>query len=59
MNNLQSTRTDDSITLDHFSPETIKAGQIFERLSDEQKELLLQILRIWENKPGVQEVSRL
>ena len=50
MNNLQSTGKDESITLDQFSPEAIRAGEIFERLSDEQKELVLQIIRIWENK---------
>ena len=46
MSNLQSTRTDDVISLDQFSPETRMAGQIFARLSDEEQEEILKIMRI-------------
>lgn len=55
MNNLRSTRTDDITTLNQFSPEVRIAGQMFERLSDEEKEFMLQIMRQLVNEGSVQE----
>lgn len=55
MSNLQSIQTDDIITLDQFSVETRMAGKIFARLSDVEKELMLQIMRQWVSESGSQE----
>lgn len=55
MSNLQSTGTNEVIILDQFSPETRMAGRIFERLSDEERELMLQIMRKWVDEDSVQE----
>lgn len=57
MSNLQSTGTNDVIILDQFSSETRIAARMFERLSAEEQDVMLQLMRQLANENNVESIA--